>query len=146
LGLKAGANEPVKSRRKEKVKLDDINSSAVLARCARPYPLLLQRHRRRGETIDMLTGCIADMTREEEIDYLRPGENDFSVMFSNRKDCSQLWLGPAAYINHDCNPTCTQPPATVGWWYLFPFPFLRFHATAVHAPQANSPLWAPPPP
>ncbi|TPX72247.1 hypothetical protein SpCBS45565_g00563 [Spizellomyces sp. 'palustris'] len=56
-----------------------------------------------GDQIPHCTGVIAELDEDDE-EYLV--NRDFSVMFSTKKDCMCLFLGPARFVNHDCDPNC----------------------------------------
>ncbi|KAI9321416.1 hypothetical protein BX666DRAFT_1850068, partial [Dichotomocladium elegans] len=58
-----------------------------------------------GDEIRACTGMIANLDPMEDAE-LRQGKRDFSVMWSQRKGCSCLFLGPARFVNHDCNSNC----------------------------------------
>ncbi|ORY89261.1 hypothetical protein BCR35DRAFT_262388 [Leucosporidium creatinivorum] len=60
------------------------------------------RNFKKGEIVN-LRGGVADLSEEED-DKMREGggRSDFSVLWSARKKCFGLLLGPARFVNHDC--------------------------------------------
>lgn len=81
--------------------------------------LVATRHWRKGTVISGLVGVIAEMSLAEEKEILKKDVNDFSVMhntkyvtcraldlFPFRRQRPQLWLGPVAFMNHDCRANC----------------------------------------
>lgn len=51
-----------------------------------------------GDQISFCTGMIATLKPEEDA-HLRKRDQDFSVMWSQRKGCTCLFLGPARFVN-----------------------------------------------
>ncbi|VVC34919.1 SET domain [Cinara cedri] len=56
------------------------------------------------QEIKALAGQCYDIEQSDT----RPGVNDFSLLYSNRTQKQQMmYLGPAAYVNHDCESNCS---------------------------------------
>ncbi|KCV68642.1 hypothetical protein H696_04933 [Fonticula alba] len=64
-----------------------------------------------GDQILLCAGYVARLTTQEERRLTDSDQRDFSVMFSTSKGANCLFLGPARFVNHDCNPNCRFIPS-----------------------------------
>lgn len=65
--------------------------------------IIARRIFHRGDTIKYLTGAMVPMTPSEE-DEFAGSQADFSIIYSSRVGGMSLLLGPARFVNHDCEP------------------------------------------
>ncbi|KAI8073823.1 hypothetical protein BC940DRAFT_231531 [Gongronella butleri] len=56
-----------------------------------------------GQQIQLCTGVISHLSANQEHE-LKKGNRDFNVMWSSRRNANCLFLGPARFVNHDCEP------------------------------------------
>ncbi|KAF9301007.1 Histone-lysine N-methyltransferase set9 [Mortierella antarctica] len=61
-----------------------------------------------GHELRFCAGSIANLTIQEERD-LEKKTSDFSVIRTSRRGTC-LFLGPARFVNHDCDPNCNFMP------------------------------------
>ncbi|KAF9215363.1 Histone-lysine N-methyltransferase set9 [Podila verticillata] len=61
-----------------------------------------------GHELRFCAGSIANLTVQEEKD-LEKKTSDFSVIRTSRRGTC-LFLGPARFVNHDCDPNCNFMP------------------------------------
>lgn len=59
----------------------------------------------KGEHIAFLEGWLAGL--DDDVDQTFKGETDFSIIHTSRNGNANLLLGPARFVNHDCNPNCS---------------------------------------
>lgn len=71
----------------------NVNEASVTAR----------KDIRKGTTIRYLEGQLVELTEKED-KQLSKGNNDFSVVISSRSGKRMMFLGPARFCNHDCEP------------------------------------------
>lgn len=57
-----------------------------------------------GDELRHCSGYVATLTPEEDKHLTHTAKRDFSVMYSTSRQASCLFLGPARFVNHDCNP------------------------------------------
>lgn len=99
------------------LKFWDPKSGFTVRECARyskeenrGAAIYATRRFKNGEEIKGLKGCSAPMTDEQYEQLVIPGKNDYSILIGfprrNGPHRHSLWLGPAAYINHDCRANC----------------------------------------
>lgn len=81
-----------------------------------------------GDEMRLCTGMIAHMEPHQEHE-LKKGNRDISVMWSTRKQCNCLFLGPARFVN-------VSLPCRNSVSLLIPFPhFLPFSMIVTQMPR-----------
>jgi histone-lysine N-methyltransferase SUV420H len=69
-----------------------------------------RKHIKKGTDISYLCGFLVHLTKKEE-KALKRVRRDFSIILSNRTGRAMLLLGPARFINHDCDANAELCPA-----------------------------------
>lgn len=59
-----------------------------------------------GEQVKCCSGAFGKLSTEDDLELKNNG-SDFSVLYSSKKGCTGLFLGPARFMNHDCEPNCS---------------------------------------